>query len=68
MGEQRSSFLYPLPHGGDGLGEGECNLFFASSEILGSLEAIAKLIFSAILNGVKDLNLLKIRDSSLCSE
>jgi len=31
----------------------------------GTIEAIAKLIFSVILNDVKDLKLLKIRDSSL---
>jgi hypothetical protein len=33
-----------------------------------ALVAIAKLIFSVILNAVKDLKLFKIRDSSLRSE
>jgi hypothetical protein len=31
-------------------------------------EAMAKPVFSVILNEVKDLNLLKMRDSSLRSE
>jgi hypothetical protein len=39
----------------------------ASATILPE-EPLAKLLFSVILNGVKDLNRLKIRDSSLRSE
>jgi hypothetical protein len=32
------------------------------------MEAVAKAVLFVILNEVKDLNLLKIQDSSLCSE